>query len=304
MPNNKPPARQQRDRLIGIALMVGAVACFACLDASAKWVNRTTDPIQTAAVRYLGSFVLISAVFNPWTRPGILWTQSLRLQCARAMFLVVATICSFFALRYLALTEATSITFSSPLIIALLAGPLLGEWIGIRRLIAVLVGFGGVLVVTRPGSGEFHPAVILAFFAACANALYAITTRILASRDQSETTLLYTGLVGSIVFLPTVPFVWVTPTSPRVWLVMAGLAVFGALGHWLLILAHKRAPASVLGPFFYAQLIWATILGLVVFGEVPDRWKLVGGVIVMASGLYLLHRERMLSKLPKADLRA
>ena len=131
MPNNKPPARQQRDRLIGIALMVGAVACFACLDASAKWVNRTTDPIQTAAVRYLGSFVLISAVFNPWTRPGILWTRSLRLQCARAMFLVVATICSFFALRYLALTEATSITFSSPLIIALLAGPLLGEWIGI-----------------------------------------------------------------------------------------------------------------------------------------------------------------------------
>jgi drug/metabolite transporter (DMT)-like permease len=297
MPSKKSQESQQRDRLIGIALMVGAVACFACLDASAKWVNRTTDPIQTAAVRYLGSFVLISAVFNPWTRPRILWTQSLWLQCARALCLVLATICSFFALRYLALTEATSITFSSPLIVALLAGPLLGEWIGMRRLIAVLIGFAGVLVVTRPGSGEVHPAVILAVITACANALYSITTRLLASRDPSETTLLYTGLVGSIVFLPTFPFVWVSPTSPLVWLAMAGLAVFGALGHWLLILAHKRAPASVLAPFFYAQLIWATVLGLVVFGEVPDYWTLVGGVIVMASGLYLLHRERVKPKL-------
>lgn len=301
MTNRKPPMPQQRERLIGIALLIAAVACFACLDASAKWVNRTTDPIQTAAVRYLGSFVLIGACFNPWTRPRILRSRSLALQCARALCLVLATICAFFALRYLRLTQATSITFASPLIVTLIAGPLLGERIGTRRLVAVLIGFLGVLVITRPGSGGFHPAMLLAVITACANALYAVTTRILVTRDASETTLFYTGLVGSVVFLPSLPFVWTMPSSALVWLAMAGLALFGALGHWLLILAHERAPASVLAPFFYLQLLWATLLGLVVFGELPDRWTLAGGATVMASGLYLLHQERAKRRLPRAD---
>lgn len=292
MTDRPPVAPHQRERLAGIALLIAAVACFACLDASAKWVNRTTDPVQTAAARYLGSFLLIGACFNPWTRPRILRSRSLGLQCARALLLTLATICSFMALRYLRLTQATSITFASPLIVALLAGPMLGERIGARRLAAALVGFLGVLVITRPGSGAFHPAMLLAVVTACANALYAATTRILAARDPSETTLLYTGLVGSLAFLPSLPFVWVTPSAPIVWLAMAGLGLFGALGHWLLILAHGRAPASVLAPFFYLQLLWATLLGFLLFGELPDRWTFAGGTIVMASGLYLLHQER------------
>src|SRR5215207_888350 len=180
--------------------------------------------------------------------------------------------------------------FSSPLIVALIAGPLLGEGIGRRRLVAVLIGFAGVLVVTRPGSHGVHPAVILAVGTACANALYSVATRLVAAHDSPETTLFYTGLVGSILILPVAPFVWATPTSALVWLAMAGVASFGALGHWLLILAHKRAPASIVAPFFYAQLLWATLLGWLVFGEVPDRWTLIGGAIVMGSGLYLLSR--------------
>src|SRR3954464_4567540 len=118
--------------------MLGAVACFACLDASAKWINRTADPLQTASVRYLGSFLLVSLFFNPWTQAGLLRTRSLKLQCGRALCGVAATICSFFALKYLRLTEATSITFASPLVVALLAGPILGERIGAQRLAAVL----------------------------------------------------------------------------------------------------------------------------------------------------------------------
>jgi drug/metabolite transporter (DMT)-like permease len=283
---------EQRQRLIGIGLMVGAVACFACLDASAKWVNRTTDPIQTASVRYVGSFLLVSAFLNPWTRAGIQRTRSPWLQGGRALCLVVATVCSFTGLRYLPLTQMTSITFASPLIVALIAGPILGERIGARRLTAVLVGFAGVLVVTRPSSGGMHPAALLAVAAACANALYSVTTRLLASRDSAETTLFYTGLVGSLVMLPVAPFVWAAPASALVWLLMAALAVFGTLGHWLLILAHKRTPASTLAPFFYAQLLWATVLGFLVFGEAPDRWTLIGGGIVMASGLHLLFSER------------
>ena len=283
---------EQRRRLVGIGLMLGAVACFACLDASAKWINRTADPLQTAAVRYLGSFLLVSLFFNPWTKAGLLRTRSLKLQCGRALCLVAATICSFFALKYLRLTEATSITFASPLVVALLAGPILGERLGAQRLAAVLVGFAGVLVVTRPGVGGLHAAALLAVAAACANALYSLATRLVAANDASETTLFYTGLVGSVVFLPVTPFVWAWPASPLVWLLLAGLGGFGALGHWLLILAHRRAPASVLAPFFYAQLLWATALGFLVFGEVPDRWTVLGGAIVMGSGLYLVSRER------------
>lgn len=283
---------EQRRRLVGIALMLGAVACFACLDASAKWVNRSTDPLQTAAVRYLGSFLLVALFFNPVSRSGLLRTRNLRLQCGRALCLVAATICSFFALKYLRLTEATSITFSSPLIVALLAGPILGERIGGRRLAAVLIGFAGVLVITRPGLGGVHAAALLALGAACANALYSMATRLVAANDPSETTLFYTGLVGSVVFLPVLPFVWVWPDSSSTWLLLAGLGLFGALGHWLLILAHRRAPASVLAPFFYVQLLWATLLGFLVFGESPDRWTLLGGAVVMASGLYLVFHER------------
>jgi drug/metabolite transporter (DMT)-like permease len=298
------PRVEMHQRLIGIVLMIGAVACFACLDSCAKWLNRTMDPLQTASIRYVGSFLLVAAFFNPWTKTLLLRTHSLWRQCVRAGCLVVATLCAFSALRFLPLTEFTSITFSSPLIVALIAGPLLGEWLGFKRVIAVLIGFAGVLVVTRPGSHGVHPAVLLAGVTACANAFYSVATRLVAGHDSPETTLFYTGLVGSLLMVPIVPFVWTTPTSAPVWLAMVGLAAFGALGHWLLILAHKRAPASIVAPFFYVQLLWATLLGWLVFGEVPDRWALVGGAIVMGSGLYLLSRERAKHKPLSVDISA
>src|SRR3954453_22144379 len=228
------PRVEMHQRLIGIVLMIGAVACFACLDSCAKWLNRTMDPLQTASIRYVGSFLLVAAFFNPWTKTGLLRTHSLWRQCARAGCLVIATLCAFSALRFLPLTEFTSITFSSPLIVALIAGPLLGEGIGVRRLVAVLIGFAGVLVVTRPGSHGVHPAVLLAGVTACSNACYSVATRLVAGHDAPETTLFYTGLVGSLLVMPVAPFVWTTPPSTPVWLAIAGVAGFGALGHWLL----------------------------------------------------------------------
>ncbi len=286
------PAAVRRDRLVGIALLCAAVACFACLDASAKWVNRTADPLQTAAIRYLGSFLVTVAFLNPWTRPGILRSRRPWLQCARALLLVLTTLCAFFALRHLPLTTNTSIGFAAPLIVTIIAGPLLGERLGPSRIAAVLVGFAGVLVVTRPGGEGFHPAMLIALAGALASALYSVATRSLAARDPTETTLLYAGLVGAGVFLPVLPFVWVTPAEPRTWMLLAGIVLLGTVGHGLLTLAHRRAPASVLAPFFYAQLLWASLLGLAVFGEVPDRWTLGGGAVVLASGLYLLRGER------------
>ncbi|MGD9510943.1 MAG: DMT family transporter [Geminicoccaceae bacterium] len=288
-------AASRRQRLAGIALMMWAVACFSCLDATAKALTRTTDPLQIAAVRYIASFLLAGAFFNPWTRSGIVRTARPALQCGRALCLALATICVFSALGSMRLTQVTSITFTTPLIVSVLAGPLLAERIGSARILAVLAGFAGVLLVTRPAGGELPAAALLAVAAACLNALYSIATRVLAGHDPAETTMFYTGLVGAALFLPVLPFVWVSPDTALGWLLLAALGGFGALGHWLLILAHRRAPASVIAPFSYSQLIWAGVLGFLVFGDAPDGWTLVGGGIVIASGLFLVARERAMS---------
>jgi len=277
--------------LVGIALLLAAVACFSGLDASAKWLSRGMEPVQVAAMRYLGAFLLFGALMRPWRRPGLLRSRRPWLQVGRALCLVGATVAAFYAFRALSLTEVTSVTFAAPLIVSLLAGPLLGERLGPHRLGAVLVGFLGVLVVTRPGTAAFHPAVLLALLAALCNALYALSTRVLAAHDRAETTMLLSLAVGAAVSLPVLPFIWTTPAGGREWLVLGAVIGFGTLGHWLLILAHARARASVLAPFFYAQLIGAAAFGYALFGTVPDRWTVLGAAIVAASGLYLFWRE-------------
>jgi drug/metabolite transporter (DMT)-like permease len=281
--------------------MVGATMCFACIDASAKLLNRSMAPMQTLTIRYLGSFLLVALLLNPRTRPAILRTSRPALQVARGLGLVAASVCLFTALKFLPLTSTTSITFSAPLLVALLARPLLGETLGPRRFAAVVVGFLGVLVLTQPWTRTFHPALALALLCAGITSLYTIVTRILATNDTPETTMFYTGMVGAIAVLPIVPFVWETPTDILSWIAMTTMSIFGALGHWLLILAHRKAPASIIAPFFYAQLIWAVGLGALLFNERPDRWTLLGGIIVVGSGLYLLSRERRRNVPPSVD---
>ncbi len=302
LPPVSAAASTRKDTAAGILMILGAVTCFACLDTTAKWVNRTGDPLQTACFRYIGSFILVAVACHRWTAGPVARSRHLGLQVARALGMVTATLLSFFALRRLPLTQATSITFAAPLIVALMAGPVLGETLGRHRVGAIAVGFLGVLVVTRPWSGAVHPAMLLAFGTALANASYALITRLLAGRDPPLTTLFYTGVVGGLLVLPLLPFVWAPPKDPAVWLALAALGVFGGLGQWLLIMAHQRAPASTLAPFFYAQLLGATLLGWLVFGELPDRWTLAGGAIVACSGLYLLRRERIRGADPSADI--
>ncbi len=283
---------------------MGAVVCFSCMDASAKWLTRDLQPLQIAGMRYLVSLVAVAAFMNPWSKPGILRTKKPRLQCVRALCLIATTLTCFIALRYLPLTQLTAISFSSPLITALLAGPVLGEKIGPRRLIAVLVGFAGVLIVTRPFGQALQPAVVLALGAALSNSIYILITRLLVAHDPPETTMFYTSLVGTLLLSPLLFFIWKTPSSLAVWTVLIGLGLLGAIGHWLLILAHRHAPATVLAPFFYAQIIGATLFGLTVFGETPDRWTALGSAIVVGSGLYLLYRERIRQKFPSVAIPA
>lgn len=291
--------------LKGILILLGAVACFACMDASAKWLGRHEVPaLEIAGMRYVVSLVVAAAALRVWRRPELLHSRRPVLQWGRALCLIGSTLGCFIAVRKLPLTQFTSINFSAPLITALLAGPVLGERIGPRRLVAVFVGFAGVLVITRPFGGSFSGSMGFAVLAALSNAFYFLATRMIAAHDRAETTMLYTSLVGTLLVSPTLLVNWQTPSGWLTWAVLLALGAIGAAGHWLLIVAHRHAPASTLAPFFYAQILGAVAFGLAVFGDAPDRWTLVGGGIVIGSGLYLLYRERVRRKFPSADVSA
>jgi len=286
--------QERRQRLTGIALMCGACACFTGIDTSAKFLNHHMDTLQVVWARYTGAFLLALIVSNPLTRPGLLATTRPKLQVGRSALLLGSTLLNVFALRYLQLDQALAILFSTPFFVTVLSGPLLGEWAGWRRWTAIGVGFLGVLIVTRPGAGGIHPAALLTLVGAVCYAFYSISTRVLARTDSNETTLFYSNISGAVALLPVLPFVWTTPHDPVVIVVMVVIGAFGSLGHYLLLAAHRLAPAMVLAPFIYTQLIWATASGYLAFGDVPSRWTLAGAAVVAASGLYILYREHKL----------
>ncbi len=273
--------------------MCAALAIFSILDASAKWVSQHIHPMQAVWARYLVSVILVSMILNPVSRPGILTSRAPWLQAIRSLMLLLSTILNFLALQYLQLAETMSIIFATPLVIALVSGPFLGEWPGPRRMVAIAMAFVGVLVVMRPGTGSLHPAAFFAVAGVFCYAFYNLTTRKLARFDSSETTMVYSGAAGVLLMTPAMFLLWSTPGSPLVWAVMLLMGACGAVGHWLVIGAHRLAPAAVLAPFIYTQLVWMLILGWLIFNQWPDRWTLAGGLIVVASGLYLLYRERV-----------
>jgi drug/metabolite transporter (DMT)-like permease len=291
-------SHERASRLTGIALMCGAVACFAMLDTTAKYLNLYMSTLQVVWARYTGAFVFPFIVSNPWTRPGLTRTTRPVLQLVRSMLLLGSTLGNFAALRYLQLDEAIALVFSTPFFVAALSGPMLGEWVRWRRWAAIAVGFVGVLVVVRPGPGTFQPAALLSLSAALCYALYSITTRSLARTDPNDTTLFYSNIVGALALLPVVPFVWATPADPLVIALMVATGAIGSFGHYLLIAAHRLAPAAVLSPFIYTEIVLVTVSGFLVFGDVPNRFTLTGAGIVVASGLYLLHRERLVRRKP------
>jgi drug/metabolite transporter (DMT)-like permease len=279
-------------RLKGIALMCGAVLFFTGIDTSAKYLNQYMDTVQVVWARYLGAFLIGFIFLNPLTEPGLMRTRRPWLQLGRSILLLLSTILNIFALRYLQLDETMSILFATPLLVAALSIPFLGESIGPRRWAAIIVGFIGVLIITRPGLGDMHPAALLTVMGTFCFALYNISTRILSTSDSSGTTLFYSNLFGAVVMSLALPFVW---TWPQGWLQIAVLIIMGtcgAFGHYLLILAHRLAPASILAPFIYTQMVWVVISGYLVFNDLPNHWTLIGAAVVISSGLYLLYRER------------
>ena len=276
----------------GIAYVLLATACFSVLDVSAKFMTRELNVVELVWGRYLFNFLWFAPLLTRMPARRLLATSRLRVQLLRSVLLVGSTFCFWLALSFLPLAEAVTIGFVSPLLVTILSIPILGERVGIYRWSAVIVGLVGVLIVVRPAAGVFHWAVVLPLGTALCYALYQILTRIVSRSDDALTSLFYGALGGVVLTSIAVPFVWVAPTWQQ-WLWLAWLGLLGSIGHFILIRAFSAAPASVLAPFNYSGLIWATLLGWLVFADLPDRWTLVGAALIVASGIYTLHRERV-----------
>lgn len=281
-----------RNRLVGISLMSVTFVFFALLDCGAKWLVLTVPVFQVVFLRFFFHATLSAVMLAPKIRAGVFRTRRPRLQFVRAMFMPIMTGLNFWALQYLQLAETGAIQFSVPIIIALIAAPLLGERMDKARWAAIGTGFVGVLIIVRPGTDGFHPALILSIINAMLYALFNLMTRQLAAHDLPETTQFYSSVGATLVIAPFALAAWQAPSSTLQWAILVLIGLCGGFGHYLLALAHRYAPASVLAPFLYQQIIWMVLLGYLVFGDVPDAPVAVGALIVIASGGYLFWRER------------
>jgi len=287
----------ERARLTAIGLMLLALAFFSTLDTAAKWLaTREGIPVMQLSwlrflVQFLGLLILVPAL-GLMSLERLFTTKKFAKQMVRSTLMAATTLFNFLALQYLRLDQTITIVFLAPLVVAALAGPLLGEWVGWRRAIAIAVGFAGILIAVRPGFGDVHPAVIYSFLAMAAYALFMLLTRHLAPYDPPLVTLFFSMFVGTLFGAPVALLQWVWPDSWTTWALLLSLGLLGGTGHFLFILAYSRAPASAISPFLYAQLITMVAMGYLVFGDVPDLWTMIGASVIIASGIYLIHRER------------
>jgi drug/metabolite transporter (DMT)-like permease len=285
-------ADSARNRLTGIALVSLCYMLFTLLDGSAKWLVASVPVIVVVWLRFLTHAILASALLLPLRGTSLLKTRHWRWHALRAVMFVLMTGINFWALQYLQLTVTSSIFFSVPLIIALASASFLGEKLASGKWVAIITGFAGVLVIVRPWGAEFHPAMLASMVNALLYAIFMMMTRRLAAYDSPET-IQYLPAVGAAIGLaPFAIAAWEMPDTWLEWTVACLMGVLGGLGHYLLALAHRYAPASVIAPFLYQQVIYMALFGYLVFGDVPSGWVWLGATVVIGSGLYLFARER------------
>jgi len=275
----------------GIGWMLATIFCFVLLDATAKYLLQTYPVAQVVWARFFFHLIGVLALVGLML-PGAVRSNRPGLQLLRSGLLGTTTVLFFIGVRSVPLATASTIMFLSPIFITILSLPLLGEQVGVRRVVGVLIGFTGALVVVRPGIAPVSVGVVCLIVAACTNALYQITTRLLRHHDAPMTTLLYSAVVGTCVLSVALPFEWRMPDAAG-WLLLAGLGTAGGLGHLCLIRALRLAPAAAVAPFSYTGLVWASLFGYAIFAEVPDAWTLAGAALIIGSGLYIFHRERL-----------
>jgi drug/metabolite transporter (DMT)-like permease len=287
----------QRGLAHALPLFLLAGLCLSGLDATGKYLVRDHSLLLVVWARYAGQMLFVTPFAWHRAGPSFWHTRRLTLHLVRSLMLVLATLGFFGGLRYLPLAEASAITFLAPIFIVALSWPLLREHAPAARRVASVAGFAGILVLLRPGSAVMHPAVLLLVGAALANALYQLLTRKLLD-ERPNTTLFYSATVGTVVLSLALALTLERPAvdgaALPLFLLMGLLA---GLGHWCLTHAYMHAPASLLTPFTYLQILWATTLGIVIFDQHPDGVSAIGMSIIVASGLWLAWWERRRSRL-------
>ncbi len=273
--------------------MLLATCSFGCLDTLSKLLVAHYPAPALVWLRYVLQTLVMAAIFLPRMGRRLVRTSAPGLQVLRGLLLVGASVVFVVALGYMQVAEAASIAFLAPVIVALAGGPLLGERVGPRTWLALAGGFGGVLLIIQPGSDAFSWRGVLPLACAFCFAGYQVLTRKLAGRDDPITTLFYPGLVACLVIPPAFPSsAFMLPESPLHAAMLAAVGILGAVGHFLLIRAHDHAPATLLAPFGYAQLVVVLALGWFVFGQLPGTLALVGMLLVAGSGLALVLSSR------------
>jgi len=273
----------------GIVLVLLATCCFGCLDTMSKVLVAHYPASALVWLRYVLQTIVMAAIFLPRMGLRLVRTSAPGLQILRGLMLVVSSVVFVLALRHMPIAEVASIVFLAPIIVALAGGPLLGERVGARTWFALAGGFTGVLLIIRPGGSAFTWWAFLPLGCAFMFATYQILTRRLAGHDDPITTLFYPGLIAVLVIPPVFPgSITALPSVPLHLAMLVSIGVLGAVGHFLLIRAHAHAPATLLSPFGYGQLLVILILGFAVFGEIPDGLAFTGILLIAGSGLALV----------------
>ncbi|WP_158747294.1 DMT family transporter [Acidisphaera sp. L21] len=275
----------------GGALMLLATIFFSLSDTMAKYVTQSVPAVELASIRY-AVFVAMAGVPFLRRRSASIRSRRPALQILRGIGVVGSAISFILSLKYMQITEATAINFITPLLITVLAIPVLGEIVRPQGWAAVLVGFVGMLVVVRPGVGGLHPAALLVLLSSLCWCMAMLITRRLVGLDRASVTLMWTAMTGFVLLLCALPFFLAPLTLRQLGLCLA-VGVIASCGQLFSLLAYRYARATVLAPLTYAQLIWSSFFGYLVFRAVPDRWTLVGAVIIALSGTYVVHLERV-----------
>ena len=286
---------KQNERL-GIFLMVITTIVFASQDGLSKYLATEYNVYMVVMIRYwfFAAFVVTISSRKPGGVKQVAKTKTPLLQIFRSLILVAEMCVTILAFTLLGLAETHAIFASYPLIIAMLSGPILGEHVGWRRWLAICVGFFGILIILNPGNGIFSPYALVPLVGAILFALYGLLTRYAGQYDNSSTSFFWTGVVGCIAMTAIGLNFW-DPVSQADWSIMLILSASGMLGHFLLIKCYEVAEASAVQPFAYLQLIWASIIGIIIFGEQITTNVLIGACIIVGAGLFTLWRERKVS---------
>ncbi len=271
--------------------MLAASVMFSLSDTMAKYVTQSVPAVELASIRYA---VFVAMAASPLLRDRRASLRSRRptLQILRGLGVVGSALAFILSLGSLPIAEATAINFITPLMITVMAIPVLGETVRPQGWAAVLVGFAGMLVVVRPGLGGLHPAALLVLLSSAFWCMAMLITRRLVGVDRSTVTLLWTAVTGFVLLLCILPF-FLTPLTGRQLGFCLAVGVVASSGQWLAVLAYRYARATVLAPLTYSQLLWSSVLGYLVFHNEPDRWTLIGAAIIACSGLYVVHLERV-----------